>query len=321
MENTNTYQVPIVLMFFKRFDYIIQIIDRIREIKPQKIYLFSDGGRTEEENNIIHFGRQKIEQAIDWECEVIKRYQFHNIGVYEQIALGAKWVFEREEYAIFLEDDNLPELSFFPFCEQMLKLYKNNDKILWICGTNYLGDYKSDNDYFFTKNMLPCGWASWSEKFLKYYDFNLESINQDKFKQKFLKKYKNKKLGLQRYESIIREKKHFENNSKYISWDYHMVLTIRMHDLYGIVPSKNQIKNIGVDEHSIHGGKSFKNIMTKRFCGMDSYKLNMPIKVNEYIQIDRKFERKLNNVILLPLRYRIKGKLSKIYHFIKGDRK
>ena len=99
----NRFDIPIVLMFFKRFDYVILIIDRLREIKPKKIYLFSDGGRNDEEISLINEGRIKVESAIDWDCKIVKRYQPVNSGVYNQIALGAKWVFEREKFAIFLE--------------------------------------------------------------------------------------------------------------------------------------------------------------------------------------------------------------------------
>lgn len=317
----NRFDIPVVLMFFKRFDYVVLIINRLRELKPRKIYLLSDGGRNDEEISLINKGRVQVESAIDWDCEVVKRYQPVNAGVYNQIALGAKWVFEKEEFAIFLEDDNLPEISFFSFCEKALKFYKNNDKIIWICGTNYLEKSVSSKGYHFTKNMMPCGWASWSYKFLKYYDFNLDFTNIPNFKKVFKSKYKNKKLAEQQYNSIIREKNFFEKNGKYISWDHHMTLSIRMHNLYGIVPSRNQIRNIGVDENSIHGGNSFKSIMTRRFCGIKSFPLENVINFDNQIQIDKKFEKKTNYIILYPLIDRIKGKLAKVYHFIKGDRR
>lgn len=119
-------ETPVVLLMFKR-ERIVDIIERLRVVKPRKLYLVSDGGRTEKEQEQVDF-RKLAENAIDWECDVVKRYAESNKGVFDNIAGGAKWVFEREETAIFLEDDNLPEVSFFQYCEEMLAKYKQNPK-------------------------------------------------------------------------------------------------------------------------------------------------------------------------------------------------
>ena len=157
------FTVPVVLLLFKRRDAALRIIDRLRAAEVSKLYILADQGRNKAEREKVWETRTAVEQAIDWDCEVIKDYAEENRGVYGNIALGAKWVFAREKWAIFLEDDNLPELTFFPYCEELLKRYEVDQRVLWICGTNYLGRYQPDNkvSYMFTKHMLPCGWASW----------------------------------------------------------------------------------------------------------------------------------------------------------------
>ena len=116
----NNFEIPVVLFLFKRKDTIVRIIDRLRQVNVKKLYLMSDEGRTEEEKTKVRETRNIAEGAINWNCNVIKNYAESNRGVYGNIALGAKWVFEREKCAIFLEDDNLPELTFFPYCEGLL---------------------------------------------------------------------------------------------------------------------------------------------------------------------------------------------------------
>ena len=80
--------------------------------------------KDDHEKELVGEVRASIEQAIDWDCSIIKNYAAENRGVYVNIALGAKWVFRREKWAIFLEDDNLPEISFFQFCQEMLQRYE-----------------------------------------------------------------------------------------------------------------------------------------------------------------------------------------------------
>ena len=185
----NNYDVPIVFLVFKRTDALKKIIARVREIKPTKVYIIADGGRTEEEHQKCIQCRETVEKLIDWPCEIVKNYADKNRGVYKNIAEGAKWVFSKEKTAIFLEDDNLPEVTFFKYCEELLEKYEENDDILWICGTNYLGKYDSEYSYMFTKHMLPCGWASWSNKFLKYYDGEMKTINDHEKLEKFKESY------------------------------------------------------------------------------------------------------------------------------------
>lgn len=308
---TERFDIPVVLFIFKRVDTTLRIIDVIRKVKPSKIYLISDGGRNVYERELVTLCRNEVEQAIDWECEIIKDYSETNRGVYGNIGESTIRVFKNEKKAIFLEDDNLPELSFFEYCKQMLDLYESNPKVLWVCGTNYLGNYNNDNGYSFTKHMLPCGWASWSDKFIKHYDINFTQLK--KFDKKALaSKFENKKLFNHYYDIWKEEEERIRIGRKPISWDYQMALTIRANNLVGTVPHKNQIRNIGVDIHSTHGGSSFDNIMTERFCGMDSY-LIVPTKFEEnQIKINKDLERKLELIIIPPLHYRIKGKIVKV---------
>ena len=318
------FEIPVVLFMFRRVDTLLQIVDRVRQIRPLKMYLLSDNGRDSQEKEEVSECRRKIESAIDWPCEVIKNYAEANRGVHANIGLGAEWVLQREKWAIFLEDDNLPEVTFFTFCRELLVKYENDTHILWICGTNYLGKYTPKNkaSYMFTQHLLPCGWASWSSKFLRFYDANLDLASDCYIMDNCKGSYKDHRLFKQQYESIMREKKRKDNGLRFGSWDYHMALTIRANGLLGISPALNQIRNIGVDVYSIHGGSDAASIMTKRFCGMPSYPMSMPLSHPKTVLVDCAYEKRISNIILLPMRYRIKSyavKLSKRILRIQED--
>ena len=111
------FDIPVVLFIFKR-DKAVEIVNRIAEVQPRKLYILADQGRNAEERLLAEECRKKVEAAITWDCEVIKNYADENRGVYQNIGQGAIWVLKQEKWAIFLEDDNLPEPSFFPFCKE-----------------------------------------------------------------------------------------------------------------------------------------------------------------------------------------------------------
>jgi len=308
------FQIPIVLFFFKREVKTLLVLERISLMKPKKIYLISDGPRNEVEAERVLECRRKIEEAIYWDCEVIKNYAVENKGVYDRIALGAKWVLSMEDSAIFLEDDNLPELTFFKFCSEMLDMYKDDTRVLWICGTNYLQEYepKDGSSYVFTKHMFPCGWASWSDKFSKYYDGDLLLWNDPLIKKRIKSEYNYKPLMRQDVSNWDSESYRILNGNKPNSWDYQMSFTQRVHGLYAIVPKYNQISNIGVDIDSIHGGVSFDNIMTQRFCGLKTKRLNFPLIHPKMVLSDLEFDKLNNHIITFPLSYRLKGVIIRI---------
>lgn len=314
------FSVPVVMFVFKRLESLDQIIGRIRTVKPQRMYILSDGPRNDQEKDAVLAVRKKIDELIDWECQVIKNYATKNRGVYENIGLGAKWVFEREESAIFLEDDNLPETTFFEYCSELLEKYRDDSRILWVCGSNYLERYNAQDgaSYVFTRHMLPCGWASWSDKFNEYYDGELELFKDNIVRKRVRTEYENKKLYIQQSRDALGELHRKEKKEKFNSWDYQMAVSIRENSVYGIAPCNNQIKNIGVDQMSIHGGNSMESVMTRRFCELETSPLKFPLVHPKAVLPDSVFEREIANIILFPLQLRIKGNIIAAIKYVFG---
>ena len=313
-------KIPVALILFKRIDTLERIVSVIRKVSPTKIYLLSDQGRNQEEREQVTLVRKKVEALIDWDCEVVKYYAEENRGVFENIGLGAKWVFSQEKTCIFLEDDNLPDVTFFQYCEELLSKYQDNDDVLWICGTNYLGEYENSakESYFFTKHLLPCGWASWSEKFLKYYDFYFDKYHDKSIDSILRTAYKDSNLLDQQRYTFEKEIFYKKKIGHYLSWDYQMAFSLRYFDKLGISPSRNLIENIGVDNISEHGGNSFDKIMTARFCGVPCTSIDFPLNHPVNIEVDKNYEKLIDDIIRLPLMLRLRNKLKRVLFSLLG---
>ena len=303
------FDIPVVLFIFKR-DKAVQIMERIAQVRPKKLYIMADHGRNEQEKALAEECRRKVEAAITWDCEVVKDYAEENRGVYGNIGQGAIRVLRQEKWAIFLEDDNLPEVSFFPFCKEMLERYEHDTRVLWVCGTNYLGDYVPENgdSYVFTRHMLPCGWASWATKFEKFYDGELNMTQDPTVMSRIKDVYCNREVFEQYRASWMRERYLIQDGKRPISWDYQMDFSIKANNLFGVCPCKNQIRNIGVDQFTTHGNHQ---VMTKRLCGMNSYPLTFPLQHPAALLIDPVFEKKIGQIILYPFKMRNILKLSR----------
>lgn len=308
----NMNKLPVVIFLFKRQETLELIFERIREYGPNKIYLIADAGRNDNEKKLVNETRNKAINLIDWDCEIIKNFAESNQGVYDRIGKGALWVLEQEKSAIFLEDDNLPSKTFFKYCEEMISKYCEDPKVAWVCGTNYLGDssFIGEDDYYFTRHLLPCGWASWAKKFKSMYDGELETLSE-KTVDVMRSTYNDKRLFSQEIHTVKQAKINLQRNPKVVSWDRQMCFSIRSKELYGIAPKLNLIKNIGVDEHSEHGGTTMDNTMTERFCGVENLELSFPLSHPDKVSINHEFETKNDAILLYPLKWRVKRKIGR----------
>ena len=59
-----------------------------------------------------------------------KKYNIKNLGCRNSVRKGIDWFFKYNYFGIILEDDCLPNKSFFEFCSKINKIYKNKKKFI-----------------------------------------------------------------------------------------------------------------------------------------------------------------------------------------------
>ena len=154
--------VSVLILFFNRPDQLSKVFEQVRLARPARLFLYQDGPRGERDLAGIEACRRVVEQ-VDWECEVHKMYQEKNYGCDPSEYLSQKWAFSHVDKCIVLEDDDVPDLSFFPFCKELLDRYENDQRITLISGFNHEEHTTDcgDDSYFFTSHFSIWGWASW----------------------------------------------------------------------------------------------------------------------------------------------------------------
>jgi hypothetical protein len=77
------------------------------------------------------------------------------------------WFFANEAEGIILEDDCLPRPEFFRFCNDLLVLYRDNQRIASISGSCFHGDKSwQQHSFHFGKHFHCWGWATWKRAWL-----------------------------------------------------------------------------------------------------------------------------------------------------------
>jgi hypothetical protein len=224
------------------------VFESIRKAKPKKLYLIADGPKDKKEEIKCQKTRNLIENSIDWVCEVHKIYSDTNLGCAQRIKSGLDSVFQKEQKAIILEDDTVPNSSFFKFCELCLNKYDNDQFVYHISGCNFFpNSSEASSSYHLTSIVNIWGWATWARAWNNY-DLQMKSWNtQDKIS--FLKHWCTTKQQLKNTHAMF--DLHCENTDPW-TWDYQWVFTCWLNNGLSIVPCKNLVQNIGMGPQGTH---------------------------------------------------------------------
>lgn len=162
----------VLFLIFNRPDTASQVFEAIRRAKPPRLYIAADGpraGRLEEAERCAE--ARRIATQVDWPCEVKTLFREANLGCKRAVSGGITWFFENEEQGIILEDDCLPDPTFFAYCDELLSRYRDDDRVMCITGDNFAsegGGIVIEHSYYFSRFNHIWGWATWRRAWASY---------------------------------------------------------------------------------------------------------------------------------------------------------
>lgn len=290
---------PVLFLVFNRPDTTKQVFEEIKKAKPPRLYIAADGHRKQKpgEAEKVNEVRTYLLENIDWECEVKTLFREENLGCKYAVSGAITWFFENEEQGIILEDDCLPSQSFFWFCEELLKKYKDNLAVGHIGGNNFQkGIRRGDADYYFSNYGHIWGWATWRDRWLKY-DVELEDFIDNSF---IIEIFKNRKA--QEYWSKVFERM---KNKLVDTWDFQWTFTLWKFKFISIVPQKNMVTNIGFGSDATHTNTYNPHSNLKRF---EIFNLQHPSS----LKINMEADLYISKSVFYP------SKFMKLVRMIKG---
>lgn len=242
------FSVPILFIIFNRPDTTQIVFDQLKKIKHKKLYVAADGPRRskvgEAEKCTL---TRNIINMINWDCEVKKLFNDENLGCKKAVSNAITWFFENEEQGIILEDDVVPNQSFFYFCSELLEYYKDDNSVMHISGNNFFyNKIKLSTSYYFSIYPHIWGWATWRRAW-KLFNPDIPDFPEYKSENLIsntLNQSKEKKYWLRKFELVY--------NNQVDTWDYQWLYTIWKNRGLCITPAKNLATNIGFGEDATH---------------------------------------------------------------------
>lgn len=163
---------PVVFLVFNRPKLTARVLAQIRDARPPTLFVVADGPRERVPGDSARCAevRQVIEDGVDWPCEFVKVYSDVNLGCGKRVSSGLSEVFESVDSAIILEDDCLPDPTFFSFCQELLDRYSSEDRVGQIAGCSFLEGAltQSPESYYFSRYPHCWGWATWRRAWRGY---------------------------------------------------------------------------------------------------------------------------------------------------------
>ncbi len=294
MDKKTYIDTPVLFLTFNKKDTTPRVLNKILECNPKKLIVTSDGPRTKEDEDSIYFLRNFIDKKSEF-FEIEKQFNEENLGLKKMVSSSITKYINKYKRLIIVEDDVLPSKKFFKFCDNMLDIYQNEQRINLISGFNYLGVYLNKNAHQFSRFTDIWGWATWDDRWNNKQALTSESLSEIKSKENVFHSEEEKKYFVSNFEKVL--------NHDLDSWAFELVFSNFYDSRLSVLPNFNLTKNIGLgNKNSTHTKNKFKyliqtlNIRLSIFqkTDLDSQKIN----------VDNKFNQKyLNRVIFKNTKY------------------
>jgi hypothetical protein len=279
-------RTPVAFLVFNRPETTERVFESIRAARPPRLLVVADGPRPDRPGEAERCRQVRaIVEQVDWPCEVARGYSDVNLGCRRRISSGLDWVFREVEEAIVLEDDCLPERSFYRYCEELLARYRDHERVMVVSGTSYdLGARRDAYSYRFSRYPHVWGWASWRRAWRRYaVDMGLWPAFRDGGE---LDRVHDRRL-VRRFWRRMFDETHARLND---TWDYQLAFACQATGGLSITPCGNLVRNIGF------GPAATRTRRKNLFADMPTQAMDFPLRHPPQVLRDAKADVRTENV-------------------------
>ncbi|MEY2885027.1 MAG: hypothetical protein RL490_2751 [Pseudomonadota bacterium] len=240
---------PVLFLVFNRPDTTARVFESIRQAQPPRLYVAADGPRASRVGEAARCAQVRaLATAVDWPCEIRTLFRDENLGCKCAVSGAIDWFFANEPEGIILEDDILPDPSFFRYCDELLARYRDDTTVSMISGCNLIGDrHGADSSYMLSHYMHIWGWASWRRAWT-HYDVDMTGWADPAAKNKLAALLGNRPRAIAYWTGIFDQMA----AGAIDTWDYQWVFAAWMHDMVATIPAQSLIGNIGFGADATH---------------------------------------------------------------------
>jgi hypothetical protein len=237
----------ILLLLYRRPALTDKLLRRLAQVRPPVLLVAADAPKTQADEAACELTRKLVREMVDWPCNVTTRYAEEHLGCKLAVSSAIDWAFTLHERLIILEDDCLPEPSFFRFCNEALERYADDERVMQICGSNLTGWRPADGAGAFFSRFGPVwGWASWRRAWANY-DVEMKEWPNHRHQERL------SVLCPQPFEARWRrEILDAVHGGEIDTWDYQWAFAKMRRGGLNLFPNQHLVANIGFGADATH---------------------------------------------------------------------
>jgi hypothetical protein len=273
---------PVVLIFYHRPTLLKRIFSVVAAVRPQRLFLVADGPNDDIDAERCRAARAVVAH-VNWPCQVERLYADSNLGVRRRPASGIEWAFQHVAEAIILEDDCVPDPSFFPFCESVLERYRTDDRVMNIGGGNFqFGRRRTKHSYYFSAYCGTWGWATWRRAW-RHFDIDMKQWPERRAAG-ILESVCHDRVEIEYWRTLFDD---IHGGRMTSSWDYQWLFAMWSQSGLSITPEVNLVSNMGFGPDATHTTSRKRPEAGVRTASIG--KLDHPDAVYRHVEADRYF--------------------------------
>jgi hypothetical protein len=272
--------LPVLLTAFNRPETTSQVFQAIRAYRPRSLFVAFDGPRRDRAGEAERCTAvREIATKVDWECDVQRLVREENLGCRRAMAGAITWFFDHVEEGVILEDDCVPSIDLFRFCEELLDRYREDARVWMIAGTNLLGTWRPSTASYHFGHGGGWGWATWREAWQNA-DIELTGLNSPELVDEA-----RRTLGPLRW-SIMEPLLQAVAAGEFDSWAYAWVFSYASRGGLSALPAENLVTNLGFGGSATHTTDAGSTM-----SGLPIGRLDAPLRHPKAVVLDREFDR------------------------------
>ncbi|GAB3855523.1 hemolytic protein HlpA [Nocardioides maradonensis] len=248
----------VVLIGFNRPRHTARTLEAIAAARPEQLFLVADGPRPGRPDDTAACAEVRaVMDAVDWPCEVHRRYSEVNLGCEGNVETGLDWVFGQVDEAIIFEDDCVADPTFFAYAAELLERYRDDHRVWQVAGNAHgvPASCFGGDSYRFAAWASVWGWATWADRWQRHRavfprdhrgpsgDAPVRTVPADP-----------------RPELLVTRsgRAHFAEAATSADvvrhgWDKHWWLTMMTEGALAATPAVNMVQNVGFGADATHG--------------------------------------------------------------------
>lgn len=281
---------PVLILAFNRPEDTQQVFDQVAKVKPKQLFVAVDGPRSHKpgEADKCEAVKRIFVEQVNWDCELKTLFRAQNLGCRDALNGAISWFFSLVDEGIILEDDCVPDLSFFKYCEELLDFYRDDQSVMHISGYRPQ-DIPANHpySYSFTRQAIVSGWATWASA---WQNMDVDMLDLPKYLESGAISDFLSDKDAQEY---ITEKWLETYEKRNSSWAYAWSFSIIKNKGLTIIPKVNLVQHIGYGADATNTLEDtqgrFANHAQKILLPLQHY----PIKDGVLPKIDEQFEKEI----------------------------